>query len=402
MNLWAPLDLKHIQDPYPMYTELREKAPVYKSQTGEWIISRYADVKAILKDHRFRSGNKLEWINRGITYFKSKDQDLSAIATAINSFFLLINPPEHTRIRKFISSVWNDKEVDQIILENAEALLRAKRGSSTIDLVEDFAKPLPNMTIGRIMGINMDHYDQLTALSNNLLKVLNLYNSFKDLVRIDEAARSMISLFGELLDHKRQKPGDDLISKILIANSKESEPLSDEELISVYIFLFIAGQETTVSLISTGLLNLYKHPDQLKKLIARPELMPSTIDELLRFDGPVHLLGRIASADIKHGNQLIKQGDTVTLCLASANRDGHYFKQPDQLDITRQPNRHLAFGNGIHFCLGDWLAKRQGALALSKFLEYYPKHQITTNSLQWNDNLSIRTLKNLPCSMLRE
>lgn len=397
MNLWAPLDQTNIRDPFPMYAALRQEAPVYKSQTGEWIISRYADVRAILKDPRFRSGNKLEWINRGITYFKSKDRDLSAIATAINSFLLLINPPEHTRIRKFITSVWNDKEVDQLIRENVDVLLSIKREGNTFDIVDDFAKPLPNMTICKIMGISMEHYQHLTTLSNNLVKVLNLYNSFKDLVRIDAAARDFISFFRGLLDIKKQQPANDLISKLIVANASEREPLSDDALISVFIFLFIAGQETTIGLISTGLLNLSKHPDQLNTLASNPGLMSNAIDELLRYDGPVHLLGRIASENIELGGHSIKQNDTVTLCLASANRDRQHFEDADILDITRQPNRHLAFGSGIHFCLGDWLAKRQGVLAIQKFLEVYPKYSIVNPAPQWNDNLSIRTLKHLPC-----
>ncbi|GAA0894593.1 cytochrome P450 [Fulvivirga kasyanovii] len=397
MNLWAPLDQENIRNPFPMYATLRREAPVYKSQTGEWIISRYADVKTILKDPRFRSGNKLEWINRGITYFKSKDQDLSAIASAITSFLLLINPPEHTRIRKLITSVWNDREVDQTILENVDSLLNIKSEDNTFDIVEDFARPLPNMTICKIMGISMEHYQHLTTLSNNLVKILNLYNSFKDLVRIDSAARDFISFFRELLDIKKQRPDNDLISKLIVANASEREPLSDDALISVFIFLFIAGQETTIGLVSTSLLTLSKYPSQLNTLAGNPELMPNAIDELLRYDGPVHLLGRIASENIELGGHCIKQNDTVTLCLASANRDSRHFENADILDITRQPNRHLAFGSGIHFCLGDWLAKRQGALAIQRFLEVYPTYSIVDHTLQWNDNLSIRTLKHLSC-----
>ncbi|MBL6449211.1 cytochrome P450 [Fulvivirga sp. 29W222] len=397
MNLWVPLDQDNVRDPFPMYARLRQESPIYKAQTGEWIISCYENVKYILKDQRFRSGNKLEWINRGITYFKSRDRDLSAIATAINSFLLLINPPEHTQIRKFVSSVWDDKVVDQLILENIDILLATRRRGSTLDIVDDLAKPLPNMTICKIMGITNDDYEKLSTLSNNLVKVLNLYNSFKDLVNIDSASKNLISLFNKLLKSKQQTPGNDLISKLIVANEQESEPLSDEALISVFIFLFIAGQETTIGLISTGLMHLSKNPDQLGRLIAQPELMPNAIDELLRYDGPVHLLGRIATEDVELIGKQIKKGDTVTLCLASANRDGNYFEQPDTLDLTRTPNRHIAFGSGIHFCLGDWLAKRQGALAIGKFLEMFPDYRINTTNPIWNNNLSVRTLKSLPC-----
>lgn len=381
-----------------MYQNLREKAPVYKSQTGEWIVSSYAEVKMILKDPRFKSGNKLEWINRGIEYFESKDQDLSAIASAINTFLLLINPPEHTRIRKFVTSVWDDKDVDKIITGNVELLLKKNFHSDTIDIVEDFARPLPSMTICGIMGISFDDYQKLTALSNSLVKVLDLYNSFKDLVHIEAAAKQLLLHFDHLLQDKKQNLSNDLISKIIIANRAETLPLTDRELISLLIFLFIAGQETTVGLISTGLMNLSKYPDQSNKLLANPDLLPCAIEELLRYDGPVHLLGRIADEDITIDNSTIKKGETVTLCLASANRDSVHFDTADTLDIERHPNRHLAFGSGIHFCLGDWLAKRQGIIALGKFIETYPNHHIDTSSIAWNKNLSIRTLKNLPCS----
>ncbi|MEM7107117.1 MAG: cytochrome P450 [Bacteroidota bacterium] len=393
MRLWKPLLPENIANPYPMYAVLRESNPVHKAQTGEWVITKYEDIKAILQDKRFLSGSKKTWVQKGITYFKNKDQDLSQIGKAIDTFLLFINPPGHTKIRKLVSLAWSDKAVDHIIKSNLKTLLSQKSGR--IDIINELAQPLPALTISTIMGIPLVDAELLRAKGASLLKVLDLYISLKELVQVDKSASFFVDYFAKHITRKRKHPADDLTSSIIRQNNALHEPASVNELISLCIFLFLAGEETTVSLIGNGLLNLDSWPKQ-KDLIARnPREWPSAINELLRYDSPVHVVGRVAGTDISFKNVEFQKGDVITLCIASGNRDSARFIHPNVLNIHRKNNRHLAFGSGAHFCMGDWLAKRQGELALRAFLEKYPQYTLEKKDLTWNNNLSIRSLQSL-------
>lgn len=393
--LWRPLDSDSITNPYPMYKALRETSPVFKVQTGEWVITGYEEVKAILKDNRFLVGNKKEWLSRGIHYFNQKEIDFSPIADAINAFILLINPPEHTKIRKLVMSAWDDREVEQLVTGNVEYLLQQLSDRPHFDVVGDFASHLPAMTIAGIMGVPFENYVHLRNAGRNMIKAVDPYNTYRDFVLMDAAAQHFITYFSDHIERKTEQPENDLISKIIKLNSQSPEPLTEAQLISICIFLFIAGEETTISFISTSLLQLHAHQEQFKWLKGHWDQMPSAIEELLRYDGPVQLLGRVVGEDLEFCGHKLQQGEVTTLCLASANRDNHQFDQPDRLILSRTPNRHLAFGSGIHFCLGDWLAKKQGSIALTRFLQQFPGYRVDTNSIKWNKNLSIRSLQQI-------
>ncbi|TRX60824.1 cytochrome P450 [Fulvivirga sp. M361] len=399
-SLWNPLDTKNISDPYPMYARLRKEQPVYKAQTGEWIITKYEDVKSLLKNKDFISGNKMDWVKKGIEYFNNKDLDLSAIGEAINSFLLFLNGDQHLQARRLITRAWDDREVDDIIDSNISHLLHCVKGNKEFDLIEKFAQPLPAMTISKIMGLPMEDYEMLRAQGNHLLKVLDLYLTLKDMVEIERSAHFLVDYFGQHITRKRQHPENDLTSKIIKLNEEGPQVVSDRALTSLCLFLFLAGEETTVSLIGNGMLNLFRHQDQLQLLTNDQNLMAGAIEELLRYDSPVHVVGRIASKNTLFKGYEIKKGEICTLCLASANRDEDTYDQAAQFNIQRDPNRHLAFGNGIHFCLGDWLAKRQGALAFSSLIKLnLGLTDSTVNSIEWNKNLSIRSLKRLNVKM---
>ena len=282
------------------------------------------------------------------------------------------------------------------MLSEWDEKINALEGQRSFNLIEKIAQPLPAMTITRILGLPIKDYELLRSKGNYLLKVLDLYLTFKDLVEIEQGAHFLVEYFEGHIKNKRKQPGKDLTSKIIRLNDAGPLPASDRELVSLCLFLFLAGEETTVSLIGNGVLNLLKHPKQLQLLRTHPEMILQAIEELLRYDSPVHVVGRIAAIRTKFRGHTIEKGDICTLCLASANRDETVFPSPDQLDITRTPNRHMAFGSGIHFCLGDWLAKRQGALAIHRLLGPEPYiHSVDETSLEWNNNLSIRSLNNL-------
>ena len=397
-RLWRPLAKENVSDPYGMYKVLRERDPVHLSQTGEYIVTRYDHVKQVLKSQSFQSGNRLIWLKKGIEYFHNKEEDLRAIYRAMNSFILMLNDEQHHRIRSFVSNTWHDRQVDTVIESNIDMLLDRIDGAH-VDFVSEYAQPLPVYTISRILGIEITDCQRLIGLAIAMTKALDLYVSLKDLVQLNRAAAEFVMFFQQLIEEKTNKPDDALFSNMIARNKSDNVGLSDEELASIGIFLFTAGVETSASLISNSMLNLLRHPVQLAQVRANPHLLESAIEEVLRYDSVVHLLGRVAHESTTLGDKEIPQGATVTLVVASANRDEDVFEKPDEFIVTRKPNRHLSFGSGAHYCLGDWLGRRQSQFAIRRFLERYPRIALQEQDLTWNSNLAVRRLNHLHLAM---
>jgi pimeloyl-[acyl-carrier protein] synthase len=396
--LWRPFAAENVFDPYPMYQKLREKDPVHLAQTREVIISRYEDVRTILKSNVFETGNRLEWLKRGIEYLQKKEEDLTAINTAINSFILMLNPPQHTRIRNFVASAWNDKDVDAIIKKSISKTLSLV-AESQFDAIIEYAQPLSVFTICEILGIDGTQHRYLKDLGLQMSRAVDLYPSLKDLVQINQAAQAFIKFFAVHVAEKKANPDQALLSKLIQKNHEENIGLQQQELISIAIFLFIAGQETSSALIGNGVNLLMRHPEELEKLRGNWPLVNQAVEEILRYDSPVQLLGRIASEEVSLGDKIVHKGASVTLVVGSANRDGSIFEQPDRFNIERKPNRHLSFGSGIHFCLGDWLARRQAQLAIEAFFTEFKNISMISDQPKWNKNLAIRSLQSLPVSI---
>lgn len=392
-HLWRPFDRKYIADPYAMYKRLREEDPVHLSQTGEWIITRYEDTRNILRNNDFLVGNRFEWLKKGVGYFKFKEQDFSAIEQAMKGFILFLNPPDHTRIRKFIHQAWDNREVEVLIKNNLKKLLQHKHGE--IDLVADLGKPLPAMTISKILGLPEKDYTYLKELGSVMIKALDLYISFKDIQQINEAAGNFIGYFKNIVSVKKKKPDEGLISKIIALNQQDAV-LSEDEFLSSCILLFIAGEETSVSLMSTGIYNLLIRPEIWEELRSEPTRIPNVIEELIRYDAPVQIVGRIAAKDTIISGKSIPKASPLTICLGAANRDPAAFERPDEFLPERSPNRHLGFGGGGHYCLGDWLARIQTSLTLEELLTRYKNIRLMDETPRWNNNLAIRTLTRLP------
>lgn len=392
--LWKPLDEKNIADPYGMYAELRRTDPVHRAQTGEFIITRYEDIKCVLKNPSFESGNRLLWLKKGIQYFDNKEEDFRAIYQAMNAFILMLNAEQHHRIRTFISKAWNDRDIDTLIMKNIRVALNAIDGPE-FDFVADYAQPLPVRNIADILGIPVADYQHLMQLGVAMTKTLDLYVTLRDLVTMNEASRSFIEYFREQIRTKQASPDDGLLSKMIRKNVEEKCGLTEEELISIGIFLFTAGEETSAGLISNALLQLCQHPEQLQRLRAHPELLDSAVEEVLRYDSVVQLLGRVAKDDVIIRGKVIPAGSPVTLVVASGNRDENEFDAPELFDIGRKPNRHLSFGTGVHYCLGDWLGRKQSQMALRAFLDRFEEIRVPRQKLQWYKNIAVRRLSGL-------
>lgn len=392
MKLWAPHDPENFADPFPMYKRLRENDPVHKSQTGEWIVSTYEHVRKVLKDPQCLTGNRLRWMEKGISYLQNRDEDMRAIADALNSFLLFKNPPDHMRIRKFILECWSDRDlaavIQQIVSETLSPLSRKK----SFDIVSEFAQLVPARTVGTIMGIPDPDYLKLKQWSTNLVKALDLYVDLSGLMRIQKVSQEFISYFRNLIRHAPPRKG--LLATIIEENNRRNL-LDENEMISICILLFVAGEETTSSMIATGLFILLGNQEFKTRFMASAEASRVAFEELLRYAPPVHLTGRITGEPMRLGDKDIPAGETLTLLLASANRDEAEFADPDALIPDRSPNRHLSFGNGAHYCIGDWLARLQGQIAIPVFLDRFPSLKLITTLPEWNDNLSIRRLKEL-------
>jgi cytochrome P450 len=312
----------------------------------------------------------------------------------MNSFLVLQNPPRHTLIRSLISKAWLDKDIDYVIQQNIETLmLEFPKGK--FDFIERFAQPLPVLTISKILGLSTEAHRTVKKLAMTLTESMGLYLSFKDLVTINEAAKQLVVFFRDQVEQKKKQKDKSLMSAILRVNQKKEFLLSDEEITSLYIFLFIAGEETSSNLIGSGMFNLLRNPEDMEKLRNNTGLIGSAIEELLRYDASIQVAGRLCLEDYTVRNKVIPKGATVSLVIGAANHDPEEFENPDELNLSRQPNRHLSFGAGIHYCMGDWLARRQAQLAFSSLLKRFSSIQLADTPVGWNGIITFRSMKNM-------
>lgn len=376
-----------------MYKELRENDPIHRSRTGEWIITRYEDAKAILKDDRFIVGNRAEWLSKAATQHMDKWESFSVIVDALKSFLVFKNPPDHTLLRKFIMQAWSDREVNDIINDNIDTLLN-KIKHSNFELAGELAAPLPSMTMTRILGLPIDDYKYLEQLSHEMIHSLDLYLTFRQIEKMKKAAEEFAQYFEKHAAQKLATPDNSLLSRLVHLNKEESIP--HHELIANCFFLFIAGEETTAGLIELGLLHLIEHKKMTQSL-NDPQLRNTAINELLRFDSPAQIVVRIVSENCAINDHEFKAGEAVTVCIGAANRDPLKFINPDDLLLDRNPNHHLAFATGIHRCLGDWLAKREMELLIEKLTYRFDQFKLIDKPV-WKENLNMRSLHSLHIS----
>ena len=388
---WKPFLRENMLDPYPMYKELRENDPIHQSRTGEWVITRYEDAKAILKDDRFIVGNRAEWLSKAATQHMDKWESFAVIIDALRSFLVFKNPPDHALLRKFIMQAWNSREVDQIINENIEKLF-STIDPSHFDVVSQLATPLPAMTMARIFGLPTSDYQYLEDLSHKMIQSLDLYLTFRQIKKMEDATKAFIAYFEKHAAIKLAKPDDGLLSRLIQLN-KESKTIPHHELIANCFFLFISGEETTAGLIELGLYHLITN-NKLNPGIQ--DTANTAIEEILRYDSPLQIVVRIASEDVELGKQKIVAGSAVTICLGAANRDPEKFQQPDELLLSRTPNHHLSFGSGVHRCLGDWLAKKEFELLLN-YLGRYDSFKIAKEPV-WKENMNMRSFQSFAIS----
>jgi cytochrome P450 len=392
----VPADLERWPDPYPWLADLREAGPVQRiKMRGDleaWLVTRYDDVLAGITDPRLSSDPRHagDHIKNHPAFRRRGDDDELGIS------MLSADPPDHTRLRRLVSKVFTARRIEQLrprIQEIADRLIDDMAGHDEIDLVGEYAFPLPVSVICELLGVPYEDRERFRRYSTDLLTPPT------DEASMQTAINARESIFGylrELVDSKRDKPDDALLSALVAAEGEQR--LTDDEVVSMGVLLLIAGHETTVNLIGTGTLLLLRNPDQLAALRADPGLLPGAIEEFLRFDGPV-MMGpsRFAAEDVEIGGQLIRAGEIVLLAAGAANRDPARFDRPDMVDIARGANRHMAFGHGIHVCLGAALARLEGEIAIGTLIRRFPHLALATEdaALVWRPSV-IRGLLALP------
>ena len=393
-----PFDPEFHANPYPTYHRLRSEDPLHRYfLKNALVLTRYCDVKAVLRSGRTRSHNQPEFISQTNQYLQNKGKNLNALACTSNQFLFYLNPPDHTRLRSLVVKAFSPVVVERMrsaIHEIVDELLDKVRKKGTMDVIADLASPLPVAVISRMLGIPNKAQDQLHEWANILSRILD------SLILLDEyeAMNKVIEEFQEhlriIIAEREKDPKEDLISA-LIAVREQGDRLSQDELLSTCMLLFATGEETTVNTIGNGMLALLQHPDQMSKLTREPTIIQSAVEEILRYDSPVQMTNRITTDNIEVSNQTIQAGESIFLCLGSANRDPAVFPNPDRFDIHRRENNHLAFGDGIHYCLGSALARVQAQIAINTLVQQFSNLKLASDKLEWRKNIVLRGLKGL-------
>jgi cytochrome P450 len=389
-------------DPYPFYSRLREASTLQYDKRLGWMVTRYDDIRALMKNGLLsRARFEVERL-AGL----SAEVRLAArpVMDGFNLEMMRRDPPAHTRLRGLVNKAFTTRVVDQLrprIQQIIDELLDAVDDAAYIDLIGDFAYPLPASVIMELLGVPLEDRPRLKAWTSDRIAFIGNIQSALDplalAIRASQSASAMNIYFGEVIKERRARPKGDLISLLIAV--EEDDRLTEEEIIANCSLLLSAGHETTTNLIGNGLLSLLRHPSQLQRVIEEPDLMQSAVEELLRVDSPVQLAPRASIAEIQLAGVSIPAGQRVTLMLGAANRDGERFNDPDRLNVERDPNEHLAFGFDRHFCLGALLARVEAELAFSTLLRRYPGLALDGSPLQWVSNPAYRGLKALPLKL---
>jgi cytochrome P450 len=358
------------EDPFPTYHALRRWDPVHRDPDGSYFLTRYDDVVAVYQDHRrFSSDKRVE--------FAPKFGDTPLYEHHTTSV-VFRDPPDHTRIRKLFAPAFTPKALAALeprVVRLVDSLLDAAAARGGMDVVEDFAAALPIQLIGDMLGVPADERSPLRAWSLAILGALEPEPGDERLQAGNRAVEEFKAYLRRLIGERRRRPGNDPgeILSALLAAEDAGDRLTEIELLHQCIFLLNAGHETTTNLIANAVAALLEHPHEWARLRAYPALLPSAVEEFLRYQSPNQLGNRRVVAEVEVGGVRMPEGTLVTLGIGAANRDPAQFPDPDRLDLGRAPNRHLAFITGIHACAGMWLARMEGRVAIGRLVERFER-----------------------------
>ncbi len=390
--VFNPMDPEFVANPYPMYHRLRTEDPVHQSPLGFWVLTRYDDVLFSLRDARLAKEAIPAVIAQrfGITN-----------PPTIGQSMLDRDPPDHTRLRGLVNKAFTPRVVEQLrprVQTIVDDLLARLDGRHEMDLIDEFAYPIPVIVICELLGVPVADRDRFKSWGLDIARSLDavLFGPQSDVAERGAVARhALAEYFRDLIAERRKAPREDMLSA-LIAAEEAGDRLSETEMLATCILLLVAGHETTVNLIGNGTLALLRNADQLRRLREDPRLIATAVEELLRYDGPVQRTARVTSEELKIGDRVIPADEMVMPFLGAADRDPAHFAEPDRLDLGRRENRHVAFGFGIHFCLGAPLARVEGQIALGTLVRRFPNLALATDRPEFRMSLTLRGLARLP------
>jgi pimeloyl-[acyl-carrier protein] synthase len=400
LDLLLPLrSAGSLENPYPIYSVIRTVRPVLPvpipghEGPGLWLLTRYRDVHGVLRDPRFsvermRAPLVRDNLDRLPAFLRQSAQGLRSM--------LIMDPPDHTRVRKLVNKAFTPRRIAALrehIADLVDGLVGAARAKQRFDLIHDLAEPLPAVVIAELLGVPAADHRQFREWSSALIAGIAAPDPEARRAAA-EAVEALLSYLAETIAARRRDPRDDLLSAMIHAQ-EERDALSDAELLATSNLLLVAGHETTTNLIGNGTLALLRDGDAWRRLCAEPGRLPTAVEELLRFDGPVQATVRVALEPVEIEGQTIPEGALVLVSLGAANHDPAVFDDPDRLEIGRDPNPHLAFGFGTHFCLGAPLARLEALLAFEALVRRLPGLTLAGDAPEYRPNPVLRGLRRL-------
>jgi len=393
LSLYHLLDPDVLGNPYPLFHRLRSEDPVHWDPfLHTWVVTRYADVLEVLHTfsaERTHTPEKLDAMGLA---------ELSPIAQLMVKQMLFMDPPQHTRLRKLASYAFTPSRVAALrshIREITSRLLDKVERARRMDVIKDLAEPLPAIVTAEMLGVPVEDHDQLKGWSANFAEMLgNFQHNPESAPRMLRTVQNMTTYFADAIREQRSDPREGLVHSLMTAEV-DGDRLSDEEIVATCIVTMVGGQETTTNLIGNGVLTLLRHPEELERLRSDLSLVPSAVEEMLRYESPSQHTGRLAPSDRELGGKFIRNRQAVMAVMAAANRDPERFPDPDRFDIGRRDNRHLAFGYAAHFCFGAALARIEGQEAFDALLRRMPDLRLEPGPLEWRNNLGLRGVTSL-------
>lgn len=391
-----PWSASFVADPYPVYAELRGRGPIhYFEPTNQWVVPRYEDVHALLRDRRF--GRTYHHMATHAEMGRPEEPEWHRpFWHLIRSGILDMEPPDHTRVRRLVSKAFTPRTVEslqQVVQGLMDELVERVAGSGAFDLITEIAEPLPVAVIAEMLGVPEADRGLLRPWSAEICRMYELNPTDEDARAAVRASEEFSAYLRELSRERRRRPREDLISA-LSQVLDEGDRLTEDELIGTCVLLLNAGHEATVNMTGNGWWALFRNPTQLQALQADPSLVPGAIEELMRYDTPLQMFERWVLEDVEIHGVHVRKGQELALLFGSANRDPAAFDRADELDVTREPRSHMSFGAGIHFCLGAPLARLELETSFRTILRRLPTLQLLDEP-EWKPNYIIRGLREL-------
>jgi cytochrome P450 len=382
-------------NPYPLYAQLRE-TPISQQEDGTYVVSTYREIEALLYDPRISSDERKS--TRGAPLrFRVRQREPGSLP------FILLDPPDHNRLRRVVMHQFTPERVERmrdLVIQIVDELLDAQRNQNQLDIVDDFAHPLPVRVISKLLGVPIEDKARFEVWVSALIRTIEPAHDVNEAEEVEEhASQAVIQMkeyLRDLIITRRDRPGDDLISALVVSTSHDDAgQMNEQEFLASLQLLVAAGFETTVNSIANGMLTLLRHPDILARLRRDPDMVIRTVEEVLRYEPPVHIRTRTTLADINIAGVTIHKSATVVLLLASGNRDPARFSDPDRFDPDRTDNEHFGFGRGIHYCVGAPLARMETQIALNALARRLVNPHLVTDPPPYRELATLRGPRHL-------